>query len=138
MWMGAATVELPGAGERGSDVGAESEPVEYAWEATACSRAEARAGLGDADAACWRAAGLGAGGGVGAAPGVGRRNIASIVGRRAAPKGVERKSEGRSVFVYEIIETSMIESVHTLYPRGYRSSCEEPNAIIRERVAVEV
>lgn len=27
---------------------------------------------------------------------VGRLNIASIVGRNAAPKGVERKSEGRS------------------------------------------
>jgi hypothetical protein len=27
----------------------------------------------------------------------GRRNIASIVGRRAAPNGVERKSVGRSI-----------------------------------------
>ena len=28
--------------------------------------------------------------------------------------------------------------VRTLDPRGYRSSCEEPNAVVRERVAIEV
>lgn len=97
MWMGPATVELPGAGERGREVGADREPVEYACAATAWRSADASAGLGEADAACWSAFGEGAMGGVGAAPGTGRRNIASIVGRRAAPKGVERKSEGRSV-----------------------------------------
>ena len=115
MWIGPATVALPcepedgagadeGADERAEEegsgkelgVGAESEPVEYACEATACRSADASAGLGAADAACCSAVGEGAAGGVGALPGVGRRNIASMVGRRAAPKGVERKSEGRS------------------------------------------
>ena len=116
MWIGPATVALPCAGadaderagaeddaDEGADacgkelgVGAESEPVEYACAATACRSAEASAGLGAADAACCSAVGDGAAGGVGTLPGVGRRNIASMVGRRAAPKGVERKSEGRS------------------------------------------
>ena len=41
MWIGAATVDAPGFAARGADaeagmdVGAESEPVAYAWEATA-------------------------------------------------------------------------------------------------------
>ena len=37
--------------------------------------------------------------GAGVELGVGRRNIESIVGRRAAPKGVERKSAGRSILI---------------------------------------
>ena len=81
-------------------VGAESDPEEYAWEATAWRRAEARAGLGEAEAAALRVSGAGiciCGVAAGAAPGTGRRNMASMVGRKAAPKGVERKSEGRSV-----------------------------------------
>jgi hypothetical protein len=41
---------------------------------------------------CW----AGVGGAVGVVEPVGRPNMASIVGRSAAPKGVERKSEGRS------------------------------------------
>ena len=101
MWIGAAMVELPGAGGRRRDVGVGREPEAYACAATACKRADASAGSGDAAAACWSTAGLGAGGDVGAVPGVGRRNIASIVGRSAAPNGVERKSEGRSIRIYE-------------------------------------
>ena len=66
--------------------------------ATAWSSVDARAGLGDAAAAAAAACGCiaGAGGALTSAPGTGRRNIASIVGRSAAPNGVERKSEGRS------------------------------------------
>ena len=69
--MGAETVWLPAAGERGREVGAERVPFEYAWEATAWSSADASAGFGDTDAACCRAFGDGAGGGVGVVPGVG-------------------------------------------------------------------
>ena len=101
IWIGAATVELADAGARGAEVGADMEPDAYAWDATAWRRADASAGSGDTAGASWSAAGLGAGEGVGVAPGVGRRNIASIVGRRAAPNGVERKSEGRSDFIRE-------------------------------------
>lgn len=59
-----------------------------ARDATACRRADVSWGLGWPAGIC---------GGVAAdvAP-VGRRNMASMVGRREAPKGVERKSAGRS------------------------------------------
>ena len=100
MCIAPATVALPFALEprEGIDagVGAEREPVEYACDATAWRSAEASAGLGEADSAALRVSGAGIWGMAGPAPGTGRRNIASIVGRRAAPKGVERKSEGRS------------------------------------------
>lgn len=55
-----------------------------ARDATPCSSADARSGLE-----------TGAGP-VGTPPVVGRRNILSIVGRRAAPNGVDKKSVGRS------------------------------------------
>lgn len=90
-WMGAVRVCVAGVGE--PFVAGVGVPFVAAREATAWRRAEASWGLGDADAA--------AGEGVaGAAPGAGRRYILSIVGRRAAPNGVERKSAGRStVFI---------------------------------------
>jgi len=72
---------------------------ENAWFATAWRRDAASAGFGEALAAAWAAAGEGCSvAGVGAAPGTGRRNMLSIVGRNAAPNGVDRKSEGRSVY----------------------------------------
>ena len=60
----------------------------WAWDATD-SKMESPVG-------CWFGLGPAAIGGVGM-PGEGRRYIASMVGRRAAPNGVERKSVGRSV-----------------------------------------
>ena len=73
-----------------------------AWLATAWRRAEARAGFGDALAAACAAWGVGwIVPGVGGAPGADGRNMLSMVGRRAAPKGVERKSDGRSIYDYE-------------------------------------
>ena len=71
---------------------------EKAWLATAWRREAASAGFGDALTAACAAAGVGCKvAGVGAVPGAGRRNMLSMVGRKAAPKGVERKSEGRSM-----------------------------------------
>lgn len=55
----------------------------------------------EAESCSWfRAAALAGGAmgrGAGVPMGVGRRYMESMVGRRAAPKGVERKSVGRSV-----------------------------------------
>lgn len=39
--------------------------------------------------------------GVGAAPGAEGLNMLSMVGRKAAPNGVERKSDGRSMYDYK-------------------------------------
>lgn len=61
---------------------------EWAWEATDWRIDDASCGLGDA---------IPAGATAGMPPGEARRCMESIVGRRAAPKGVERKSAGRSI-----------------------------------------
>lgn len=73
-----------------ADVGAgvgryDGVPPETAWEATPWRRADARSGFEIGGALVDDGA-----------PAVGRRYILSIVGRRAAPKGVDRKSVGRS------------------------------------------
>jgi hypothetical protein len=70
--------------------------LDVAPAATACSTDEANAGLGESIVI-----GISEGGGgvrtpVEALP----LNMASIVGRKAAPNGVERKSDGRSVRVF--------------------------------------
>ncbi len=85
-WSGAARLSV-----------AESPVVErWAWLATASSIEAASSGFG---------AGVE---GTGVRAGVtlvdGRRYIESIVGRKACPKGVERKSVGRSARHYELFE----------------------------------
>jgi len=89
-------------------------------------------------------------GGVVVVPGlvepVGRPNMASIVGRSAAPKGVERKSEGKSdhvnirltMGVYRRRAGNGAREKRAFDPWRDRSSCQKPDAIVRERVAVEV
>lgn len=62
-----------------------------ARDATAWRSADASCGFGVCCGTCG-VTGLGA---AGVSP-VGRRNMASMVGRRDAPNGVERKSAGRS------------------------------------------
>lgn len=142
MWMGAATVELPGIEGCWNmfGVGAESEPVWYACDATACNSADARAGLGEAEAACWSVSSGGADGGVGATPATERLNIASNVGRRAAPKGVERKSEGRSGggFKNPVRRNETDSYTRTFDPRRYAAASEDANAVVCKRVAVKV
>jgi len=74
----------------------EGNPLDIACDATACSNVAAKSGLGDAAAAAAAACGDGCiVAGVGVAPGTGLRYMLSIVGRKAAPKGVDRKSDGR-------------------------------------------
>ena len=58
-----------------------------AWLATVCNIEDASCGFTDVFAAV-----VG-----GAVPDPGRRYMASIVGRRAAPKGVDKKSVGKSI-----------------------------------------
>ena len=84
--MGAATVVVEGVPAPDPDADNAGAP-DAARSATACRRADVRSGFG---AAC--AGGAAKGG----APAVGRLNMASMVGRRAAPKGVDKKSAGRS------------------------------------------
>lgn len=106
MWIGAASVSAARTGRagmveveaEGEFAGAEAVVGEKACEATDRRSCEASAGLGDAAAAAAAASGVGLNvAGLGAVPRIGPRNMASIVGRSADPKGVERKSEGKSV-----------------------------------------
>lgn len=73
-------VAARGGGPRAED----EDDWEAAWAATAWRIEAVRSGFGVAGVA------------TGAAPGEGRRYILSIVGLRAAPKGVARKSVGKS------------------------------------------
>lgn len=68
--------------------------LEAAPAATACSRDEADAGLGESAVAEI------SGGGVRTPVEALPLNMASIVGRKAAPNGVDRKSDGRSAEVF--------------------------------------
>ena len=87
IWIGAATVCVLGVLVPEGEVAARC--------ATACNNDAAGEGFCVAAAAAGGSCGAGAG--VGAAPGTGRRNIESMVGRSAAPKGVLRKSLGKSL-----------------------------------------
>lgn len=101
MWTGAVmvAVDCVGADEEGTLI---LDGFSVAWLATACRRAEASAGFGDALAAAWAAWVVGRMmPGVGAAPGAEGLNMLSMVGRKAAPNGVERKSDGRSMYDYK-------------------------------------
>lgn len=67
----------------------------------------------------------------------------SIVGRKAAPNGVERKSEGRSSkgmrFVSTLRKITLRKDIsHTRYPGGYRPASQESGTVVGERVAIEV
>ena len=67
--------------------------------------------------------------------------MASIVGLSAAPNGVERKSPGKSVTIYNVrilYLFSKKKKRSTFDPRGYRSAGEKADAVICERVAIEV
>lgn len=104
IWIGAETVRVAfigwatgAGGAPGAEVPAEDGVVEKAREETAWRSCDARAGFGGAVAVADAASGVGLNmAGVGVAPATGRRNMASMVGRSAAPKGVDRKSEGKS------------------------------------------
>lgn len=98
-WMGEASVCVAGAGVEG-DVGAGvgswnwlGLALEAARDATAWRRVDAKSGL---DAGGAPAGGI--------APATGRRYMLSIVGRRAAPNGVDRKSVGRSEYCVNTIK----------------------------------
>ena len=98
-------------------------------EATACSIALASWGS-------WGLAVVGVGV---ATPGEGPRNMASIVGRSAAPNGVERKSLGRSLISCEYSTLDeMVEEMLTLDKWRDTLSSQKSDAIVSERIAVEV
>lgn len=82
--------------------------MDAALAATDCSKAEATAGLGEAAAAVPIS-----GGGVSTPVEVLPPNMASIVGRKAAPNGVDRKSDGRSgrMGCYDIRSNAKKESI---------------------------
>ena len=107
--IGEATVWVEGVdtpfGVWADDV--DGNPLVIAWDATACSREAASSGVGDVE---------GPGNGCDAGAGVGRWNMRSIVGRNAAPKGVERKSEGRSTASCEMSLQRTLVMVTTGYP----------------------
>ena len=72
------------------------------------------------------------------APGAGLRYIASMVGRKDCPNGVERKSVGKSG-LNKVRRCSRLGPGrnHTFDMRRDRASSEKPNAIIRKRVAIK-
>ena len=72
-----------------------------ACDATAWRIEAASCGFGEAFAAGTEGGGTGA-------PGDGRRYIASIVGRNAAPNGVDRKSVGRSKEMESLYSLEMV------------------------------
>jgi len=70
-----------------------------------------------------------------------RPNMASMVGRSAAPRRIERKPAGRSDYMNDFLvkETGMkSKETRKFDPCRDSSSCQKPNAIVRERVAGEV
>ena len=124
IWIGATTVcdAFRGCGV-GAGVGYPPEAV--AREATACTSSEA------ACSSVWI--------GGEAEPGIGRLNMESIVGRRAAPKGVDRKSAGRSMQIVRDGDTpNNIKHYTTFDPGRYRTTCKESNNIVCKGVTIEV
>lgn len=114
-------------------IGAVIDEVSDEWEVDVA--ADARAWL-DTDwrreAPSWLSAG-----GRWAWPSTGRLYIASMVGRNAAPKGVDKKSLGRSTFVsWGSMKPSKDD--YTFDGLWYGATRKESNDVIGERITIEV
>ena len=69
----------------------------------------------------------------------GGRYIASIVGRIAAPKGVDKKSVGKSIETkIDQVLSNVVVQRRTFDISRYSSSRQKSNTIIRKRITVEI
>jgi hypothetical protein len=62
----------------------------------------------------------------------------SMVGLSEAPKGVERKSAGKSIEYCQSAPGTLIENTLTSYPGRYMLPSQKPNYIICEGIAIEI